>query len=177
MRTPITQAEFSRQLAEFQHSAYRFEAQPTYKLGYEQTEFTRFLEGSPVPPPDVAWWRPWLEQITALTEEGKTVSRVRVLEVPPTPYQRWELWAASWHAEAGEDIRYLTRPQAHGLGLPLKADWWLLDDERLIVIHYTSSGAVKDKELVTDKGLVALHSEWRSLARHHAIPAAEIAAA
>lgn len=176
-RTPITQDEFNRLLAEFSRSAFRLETQPAYELGYERAEFDRFLAGSPTSPPDVAWWRPWLDRIAAMTGEGKTVSRVRVLESPPTPYQRWELWAAPWHAEAGEDIRYMTRTTAQQLGLPLDSDWWLLDDERLIVMRYTSSGTVTGKELVTDKGLVALHSEWRSLAQRNAIPAAEIAAA
>lgn len=177
MPAPITQDEFNRLLATFRHDAFRFETQPAYELGYEQPDFSRFLDGSPVPPPDVGWWRPWLDQIATMTGEGKTVSRVRVIETPPTPYQRWELWAAPWHASAGENIRYMPRALAERLGLPLDHDWWLLDNERLIVMRYTSSGTITGKELVTDKDIIALHEEWRNLAARNAIPAAELSAA
>lgn len=173
----ITQEEFDRQLAEFGAEAFRFEAQPAYALGYERAEFELFLTGHPTPPPDVDWWQPWLRQISRLVAEGKTISRVRVLAEPPTRYQQWELWAAPWHAQAGEDIRYMTRSEAVRLELPLADDWWLLDNERLIVMRHTSGGAVTEMELVTDKGALALHREWRNLAVRNAIPAAQVAAA
>jgi hypothetical protein len=176
MGVPVTQEEFDRLLAEFSHSAFRLETQPAYELGYERAEFDRFLAGSPTPPPDVDWWRPWLDQITSLVGKGKTIGRVRILAEPPTSYQRWELWAAPWHAEAGEDIRYLSRSRAERLGLPIDHDWWLLDNERLIVMRYTSGGTITNTELVTDKGVIALHDEWRNLAVRDAIPATKIAA-
>jgi hypothetical protein len=177
MRAPITQDEFDQLLANFSHSAFRLETRPAYELGYERAEFDRFLAGSPTPPPEVSWWRPWLDQIAALSGAGKTISRVRILTEPPTSYQQWELWAARWHAEAGEDIRYLPRTQAEELGVPLDHDWWLLDNERLIVMRYASGGTITDTELVTDKGVIALHDEWRNLAVRDAIPATKIVAA
>lgn len=177
MGVPVTQAEFDQMLANPSQSAFRLETQPEYELDYEQEEFDRFLSGTQTPPPEVGWWRPWLDRIAVLVGEGKTVSRVRILAEPPSPYQRWELWAARWHAEAGEDIRYMTRTAAAELGLPLNYDWWLIDDSQLIVMRYTSGGAVSSTELVTDKGTLALHREWRDLAVNRAIPAAKIAAA
>src|ERR1035441_6565819 len=71
-------------LRSFRRSAFRFETRSTYALSYEQADFDRFLAGSPVPPPELDWWRPWLEEISRLTAEGKTVSRVRVLDEPPS---------------------------------------------------------------------------------------------
>jgi hypothetical protein len=177
MGVPLTEPEFDRMLASYDRSAFRMETQPTYELDYEQAEFDRFRAGTPVPPPEIDWWRPWLDRLTVMTrDEGKTMSRVRITAEPPTPYQQWELWAARWHAEAGEDIRYLPRAEAERLSLPLDHDSWLLDDRHLIVMHFTSSGAIKDKELITDKGEIALHARWRDLAMSHAVPAAEIAA-
>jgi hypothetical protein len=176
MGVPISEEQFDRMLAEYPESAFRWECQPSYELDYEQAEFDRFRAGSPVPPPEIDWWRPWLDRLSVMTgKEGKTMARVRVLAEPATPYQEWELWAARWHAEAGEDIRYMTQSAAEELGLPQGDDWWLLG-EQLIVMRFTSSGAIKDKELITDKGVIALHAGWRDLAMSHAIPAASIVA-
>src|SRR5215469_748809 len=124
MAQPVSQAEFGRLLATFGRSAFRLETRAAYALGYERADFERFLAGRPAPPPDLDWWRPWLDQIRQQTGEGKTIARVRVLTEPPSDYQRWELWAARWHADAGEQIRYMPRNRAEALGLPLDHDWW-----------------------------------------------------
>jgi hypothetical protein len=103
----------------------------------------------------VAWWGPWLERIASMTREGRSIGRVRILAEPPTGYQRWELWAARWHAEAGEDIRYLSRSVAARIGLPACPDWWLLDGERLIIMKFSDAGEIDGKWLVTDRGMAA----------------------
>ena len=101
---------------------------------------------------DSAAGRPGAARLTA---EGKRVARVRILEEPPTDYQRWLLWASPWHAAAGEDIRYLPRSQAERISLPLVNDWWLLDDERVILMVFTEAGEISGKRLLTDSVAVA----------------------
>jgi hypothetical protein len=173
----ITQAEFNDLLAGFQRTAFRLEAQEGYAMPYEEASFQRFLAGKPEPPTEVDWWRPWLAQVTRLTSEGKQVARVRVLHDPPSDYQRWEVWATPWHAQAGEDIRYLSRAGAGHLGLPLDHDWWLLDDEQVIIIRYTPEKAIEGKELISDPGTIGRYRTWRDLAVHNATSADDIAAA
>jgi hypothetical protein len=177
MGRAIGQDEFSELLRTFRRSAFRLETRDQYALGYERVEFERFLAGSPRAPSEVDWWQPWLEQITRLTREGKHISRVRVLAEPPTTYQRWELWAAPWHAQAGEDIRWLHRAAAGQIGLPLDHDWWLLDDERLVIMRHTSAGEVAGKWLITGPGIIAPYLQWRDLAVRNATAAGEITAA
>jgi hypothetical protein len=174
---PISQDEFNDLLRTFRRSAFRLETRERYALTYEQDDFQRFLDGRPMPPPLVGWWQPWLEQIARFVGEGKTIARVRILAEPPTDYQRWEVWATRWHAEAGEDIRYMPCSTAERIGLPLDYDWWLLDDERLIVMRYTDADEIDSKEFITDLGIVAPYRTWRDLAVRNAIPAEEIAAA
>jgi uncharacterized protein DUF6879 len=174
---PISQDEFNDLLRTFSRSAFRLETRERYALGYERVDFQRFLDGRPTPPPLVGWWQPWLDQIARFAREGKTIARVRVLAEPPTDYQRWEVWAAPWHAQAGENIRYMPRSIAKRIGLPLDHDWWLLDDERLIVMRYTNADEVASKELITDPGSVAPYLKWRDLAVRNATPAGDIAAA
>ena len=174
---PITEAEFSRLLESFRHSAWRLETYDTYHLDYEAADFQQFLAGRSAPPTEISWWRPWLDMVTAMTREGKRVGRVRILAEPPTDYQRWELWAAPWHAQAGEQIGYLIRSRANALGLPTGYDWWLLDEQAVIVMRFDEAGRIAGKDLVIDPGMVADHREWRDLAVRHAVPAEMFTAA
>jgi hypothetical protein len=173
--TPIDQDEFYRQLFAARRTAFRWEAQPAYALGYERENFARFLAGDPVPPPQIEWWRPWLDRIAHMTSEGKRVSRVRVTDQPPTSYQRWMIWTGRWNIEAGERISYLPRSIAVRISIPTEYDWWLLDDERLIIMRYTSSGEIGSKHLTTDAGMIARHCEWRDLAVLNATTAEAVA--
>jgi hypothetical protein len=172
----MTQEEFYRELYGIRRIAFRWEAQPAYALGYEAEAFARFLAGSPVPPPELEWWRPWLDRIARMTAEGRQFSRVRVVDEPTTNYQRWMIWTGQWNAEAGEQISYLPRSMARQLAIPMASDWWLLDDERLIIMRYTQSGEIAGKELITDTDVIAQHQEWRDLAVLNAT-SAEAAAA
>lgn len=164
-------------LQSFRHSAFRLETRSTYALTYERADFERFLAGEPTAPPQLDWWRPWLEEIARLTANGKTVGRVRVLDEPPSDYQRWETWAARWHAEAGERIGYMPRSLAERLAVPLLHDWWLLDDERVIAMWFTATGEISGRELITEPGAVARFCAWRDLAVQNATSAEKIAAA
>lgn len=164
MRSKITEEEFAEQLRTFERSAFRLEAQGAYALSYEEAYFEAFRAGSPVPPPEIGWWRDWLAQVADLVRQGRTVARVRVLREPPTDYQRWMMWAGPWYGQAGEEIRYLTRSDAASLAIPLETDWWLIDDERLILMHFSDAGEIAGKELITDAGIVARHRAWRDVA-------------
>jgi hypothetical protein len=177
MSTPVSEEEFGRQLAAFERSAFHLETQPSYALGYERADFELFLAGAPRPPSEVDWWKPWLDQIADLTRQGKRVSRVRILAEPPTDYQRWLLWSNPWHAVVGEDIRYMPRSTAERIGLPLDHDWWLLDDERVIVTWFTDDGEISAKFLITDPASVARYRLWRDLAVSNATPAEHVPAA
>jgi hypothetical protein len=177
MITKITEEEFDELLRTFSRSAFRLETLDTYALDYERTDFERFLAGTPVPPSETGWWRDWLDQVASLTEQGKTVARVRVLAEPPTDYQRWMVWAHPWYAHVREDIRYIPRSRAAALRLPLEVDWWLLDDERLILMHFSDVGEIISKMLISDPGIVARYREWRDLAVRNATAVEAIAAA
>jgi hypothetical protein len=172
MITKVTEEEFGQLLRTFKRSAFRFETLDAYAVGYERAAFDLFLAGRPEPPP----WQDWLDQVSAQIRQGKTVGRVRVMAEPPTDYQRWMLWAQPWYARAGEDMRYLPRSQAAALRLPLEVDWWLLDDERLILMYFTSTGEIAGKVMITEPGIVARYREWRDLAVRHATAAEEVAA-
>jgi hypothetical protein len=178
MGKPISEDEFGDLLRTFEHRADRVEAQPVYAIGEERGEFERFLAGSPRPPSEVGWWKAYLDDWAALTRQGKSVNRIRVIpDSGPTDYQRWLIWADPWYAKAGVNIRYLPRRRAQQLGMPLEYDWELLDDTRLIIMHFTDDGEIGAKELVAHPADVAPYRTWRDLAAAHAVPAGQYAAA
>jgi hypothetical protein len=134
---------------------------------------TRFLAGDPVDPDDVPEFVAWADQIRELTANGRRVERVRVHDDPPTPYQRWERWAARQTVAAGEVIRYMRRERAYEVGLLPAAgpdDWWLLDDERLVVMRFDQAGRLATSRLVDEAERVERARAWRDHAVRHSAP-------
>lgn len=173
MGTALAAAEFARLLSTFESTAFRLELQPAYSEPSEHATVARFLAGEPEPPTEVAGLQAWFEQIRRLAAEGRRVERVRVHEDPPTDYQRWERWIGAWNVEAGETIRYMTRARAYEVGLLPAAgteDWWLLDENKLVVMRFDDQGNRIHNELVTDPARVLQACEWRDLAVHHSAP-------
>lgn len=164
---PLSDDRFGQLLATFDRSAFRLELQPAYLESSEQAAVQAFIAGQPQPPTDVPGLSEWFDQIAQLTAAGRQVQRVRVHEDPPTSYQRWERWIGQWNVAAGEQIRYVTRPQAHRAGLLPAAgdvDWWLLDEAQLIVMRFDGAGRRVTTELTSDLAAIAQACQWRDLA-------------
>lgn len=171
MQQRLTADDFNHLVRYFRHEAFRLEVQPVYLVEEEQANFAQFLRGEPHPVTDIPFYAEWLNDIRKATSEGRRVSRVRVLEEPPTDYQRWEVWAGiNFNAPAGETLRYLSRSQAVDLGLPLDADWWLFDGQRLAQMRFDPDGRPLGGVIIEDPDVVAQHRAWRDLAVAHSTP-------
>jgi hypothetical protein len=165
----LSETEFWENLHDFRHSAFRLELQPDYREPGETDLADLWLAGERVQPESDPGLTEWFRRVREHVAAGRTVSRVRVHEDPPTDYQRWERWLGQWNAAAGEAIRYLTRAQAHEIGLLPAAgdeDWWLYDDTRLLVMRFASGRRVQN-EIITDRAIVRRACEWRDLAVRH----------
>jgi hypothetical protein len=148
--------------------AFRIEGEHSYLTSPAEGEaLAGFLAGRPRPPSDFPEWRSWLDQVREWTDQGKTLARVRIIDSPPTDYQKWSLWCASWHREAGEDIRYLTRETADALGIP-RGDWQMFDRLRVVLMRFTPAGEIAGKTLVIDSAEIRRYQQWRVLAMRHA---------
>lgn len=177
MHGGITDTEFGELLRTFERTAFRLELQPTYMETDELDTVARFAAGQPQPPTEVPYLKAWFDQVRRLTGEGKTIDRVRVHEDPPTSYQRWERWIGSWNTAAGETIRYMTRAHAHEIGLLPAAgttDWWLLDNERLIVMTFDDDGRRIHNAFITGPTTIAQAGTWRDLAVRYSIAATDL---
>jgi|ADGO01.1.fsa_nt_gi hypothetical protein len=131
-------------------SAFRLEVRRAYGVTEEDEPFRRFLAGED---PGIDWFRPWLDLVRETTGRGVRVERVRVIDEPPSDYLRFEIAMTPENLAAGEDIRYLTRREAHDLGLP-PVDYWLVDAKRLYVLHFSEDDRFLGLEEVKDQGLI-----------------------
>ncbi len=164
----LTDDEFHEQLARFTHTAYRLELQPSYSV-----------EHAAAAPRS---WPVWSERVAEHVRQGRHVVRIRVRDDPHTDDHRAGDHRAGDHRagdhradrdddrrniEAGEVIGYLTRRRAYEIGLLPAAgdrDWWLLDEERLVVMAYDGAGVRVHTELSTDPVHLELACRWWDLA-------------
>ncbi|MFD3557514.1 DUF6879 family protein [Streptomyces goshikiensis] len=155
----------------FEHTAWRLESRRAYHVDYEGETYQRFLRGEePARDPD----RPWLVNMRRQTGAGKRVERVRLIDDPPTTYQRYGLTGAPAAVEAGEDVRYLPRLRAEQLGLPVE-DFWLFDSRYVALFHYEGDEPI-GLELIDDPARVLRYCQARDAAWHYAIPYGEFVA-
>jgi hypothetical protein len=116
--------------------AFHLELKDAYNVEAEDEPFRRWLHGEP---DDYGWHADWANFVRQVTAAGVLVQRARVVSVPHTDYTRWGLDVSRLNIKAGEDIRYLRRDLATGIEFP-EDDFWLLDDDRLILSVFSPDG-------------------------------------
>lgn len=156
--------EFAELCRSFDHSAWRWECQGTYREAEEQEPFRAWQDGRR----DDSFIQPWLEQIRAFRAAGKRFERVRMMTDPPTQYLRWMFEITPLNVEAGEDIRWIGEAHARKLGAP-EHDFYLFDDRLVAVLHFGDTG-VAGAEVTDDAATVARHRQWRDTVWPVAVP-------
>ncbi|MGW1681326.1 DUF6879 family protein [Saccharopolyspora sp. NPDC002376] len=158
-------AQFEELLRSFRHRAWRWECQGTYRQPAEAEPWRRWRAGES---DDLAWLRPWLDQVAAATRAGRLFARVRVFQEPPTEYQLWQLDVGPANVAAGEDVRVLPESRARALGLPTH-DFWLFDEARVALMHFEDQ-RFAGTEIIASPGEVNRYRNWCGIARKHAVP-------
>ncbi|MET7390667.1 DUF6879 family protein [Streptomyces sp. NPDC005529] len=162
---------FGAYFKEFEHTAWRLESRRGYASDRDGDKYRRYLVTATVPDDSD---RPWCVNVRAQTALGKRIERVRIVDSPPTPEQRFLLAAAEVNNRAGEDIRNLWRADAERLHLPAE-DFWLFDSRRALVLHFDVADIYLGAELVEDPSRIVKLREIWDRARHHAINREEFA--
>lgn len=163
MRRTLTGDEFQEQLRDYRRTALRCELQPRYWVASERDAFASYLAGKPIEPTEADGSSRWLVQVARQSAEGRRMERVRIHRDPPTDYQKWVRWTGQWNVRAGERIDYLTEQAAAGAGLLVgvaQRDWWLFDDERLMVMTHNEEGRRIHTELITDDAELDRACSW-----------------
>ncbi|MFC1440142.1 DUF6879 family protein [Streptacidiphilus sp. N1-10] len=156
--------DFAKLFRTFEHTAFRLEVRDRYDASYENESLRKFLAGEP---DDLPWIQDWLTMISAATQRGLRFSRVRVVSLPLTDYSRFGVWCSQFTNGAGEDIRYLPRPEATAAGLP-NHDYWLFDSCILVRMHFDDGDGFLGAEIIEEPAVIVEHNYWRDAAWHHA---------
>ncbi|GAA2432076.1 hypothetical protein GCM10010191_52500 [Actinomadura vinacea] len=156
--------------------AFRLETRDRYNVPNERPSFEAFMAGAGELDESVRSGH-WYDRTRRAAMEGRPFSRVRVVSVPLGDYSRYALWCAQGNVAAGEDIRYLDRVRAVGLGLPVEPphDAWLFDDEHVAVLRFDDDDAFVGAELLDDSATIAQHQQWRRIAWEAAVSRDEFA--
>lgn len=153
-----------------QHSVLRLENRSHTNIPDEQPRIAAFLAGEQ-PEED---WAPqrWLDMLAAHRAAGRPFRRARIMEDPPTVYNRYMTFHAARNIAVGDDVRFLARADANALDLP-DHDFWVFDEQRVIELHFTHDGRPLEHFLLTDPDAVAAHTEWVHRAWAAATPLAD----
>ncbi|KOV11613.1 hypothetical protein ADK60_34415 [Streptomyces sp. XY431] len=162
--TLISFNEFDGVFENFEHTAFRLETRRRYRSD-EQTETYRRFTAGKAPGWDLE--DPWCLSRREQVARGKRFERVRIMDSPPTPGQRYLLDNAGRNSAVGEDIRCLWRADADHLGLP-QEDTWLFDSRVIALLHFDSDDDLTGVELITDPVQVARACQVRDAAWHFA---------
>ena len=148
--------DLSDALSRYRDKIFRMETLPAYAVVSDGDDYHRWIAGEPEP----TWGRkrPWLDTLHAERY------RVRILSERLTTYERYACeWGYALNAEAGEDIRVLHRGE-HDIppGL-IERDFWVLDDDRVVAMHYDRGGRFEAGEVLPGQ-VVAPHVVTRDTA-------------
>jgi hypothetical protein len=158
--------EFDGMFESFQHTAFRLETRRRYRSDEQTETYRRFAAGQ-----DAGWDLddPWCRSRRRQVALGKRFERVRIMDNPPTPGQRYLLDNAERNSAVGEDIRYFWRADADRLSLP-NEDTWLFDSRVIALLHFDGDDDLTGVELITDPAQVARACQVRDSARYFAAP-------
>lgn len=168
--TSLLSPEWPALFRNFNSTAFRLETLQHYSEPNEDAALARFLvDGQP----DVGLLSYWTSLVIDHAAAGRRMSRVRVVEEPPTDYTRFELANFPLMVAAGDDIRIIaTSGGTWPAGIP-QHDFWLFDDQDLWALHYGDAGEFRRAELLHDPHTIEQHRRWRDAALEQAIPVAD----
>ncbi|MBC2879627.1 hypothetical protein K7I03_21230 [Streptomyces mobaraensis] len=149
----------------FEHTAWRLETRARYASDESTDTYAQFLKGEH---PRWDLTTPWSVTIREKTAGGATVGRVRVVDDPPTPGQRYLLAHAEKNIALGEAIRHLWRADAEQHSLPAE-DFWIFDSRLVALLNFDEDDNLVDVELITEPAEVNRYSQLRDTAWHYAI--------
>lgn len=139
-------------LGAFRHHLFRMETLPEYAVDSDGDDYQRWLDGAPEP----TWERlgRWLDILRAEHAAGKISTRVRILTADLTDYERYACeFGYRYTVEAGEDIRVLRRAEHPIPPDIVERDFWIVDDARVIAMHYDQYGRFEGGEILDDDEL------------------------
>jgi uncharacterized protein DUF6879 len=147
--------------ARFTQTLFRLETLDYLDVSSDGDDFERYLAG--LPGPDMSRKGPWMDVIRNEVAEGKHTYRVHVVRPPLTDYLRFDFeWGYVYNEQAGEHIGILDLAERDCPESLIFQDFWLIDDEHLVLMQYDDAGRYAGARPVTSPGELA---RYRACAR------------
>jgi hypothetical protein len=156
-------------LENFKESAFRLERLRSYNMPEEAEMLAAFKRGEKVQLPED---HPWPPLVKRQCSSGKIMQRARVVDQPPTEYQRFELSLYPRSVEAGEQIHVYERGSIPEIFL-YEVDFWLFDNHTVYILNYDTDGQFLGFEQAFD---MVTYRRIRDLALERSIPLADFTA-
>lgn len=147
MNTAEVGAFFAQHYTSDGDALFRLEALPAYTVADDGPNYQLWLDGAPEPDPK--WKGAWLDTLRAERSRGLRASRLRIFGEQLTDYERYACeFGYALNGPAGEDIRVLHRSE-HDIppGLVVQ-DFWIVNSQHVIVMHYDDIGRFEDATLL-----------------------------
>jgi hypothetical protein len=135
----LTELGLGDLLDQAQGELFRLEVLDAYDVASDGGDFARYIAGEPGP--DMTRKGPWLARLRQDAARGLRNTRVHVVRSPLSDYLRYEMeWGYASNAGAGENIRVLDLAEVSKPPDLAERDFWLMDDEVVVVMHYGDGG-------------------------------------
>jgi hypothetical protein len=167
---PSSREELGELCRGIRTSFVHLETRDAYGTETELPHLAKWRRGEP---DDYAWLGWWLDMLRSHRAAGRTCRRIRVVSEPLSEYQRWILSHVRLFVEAGEDIRYVPRPRLDATLLPGGGDFYVFDDELIMLLHYADTGLNAGFELSDDPWLLDACQEVFETAWDLGVPAGD----
>lgn len=160
-RRETTAPERKALFADFAVSAFRLELLPAYDVDAEKEEFAAYLRGDAFGNTENQDWVAYVEKCR---EAGKSIGRVHIIPRQLTDYLQFEIdWGYKYSALAGEDIRFVFADELPAdISPKVLNDFWLFDEEQVLIQNYDSSGRWLGADLMTDPSEIRKVCQLRS---------------
>lgn len=163
--------EWSRFVHSFQHERFRLETRPGYTVPEEEEELRRWRAGEKRPAAEL-YTDPYLVKVRGHARAGRRMRRVHTVTSPLNEHLRFQCeWGYAFSIQAGEEVHLLDFATTSDPGLPSQ-DFWLLDDEHVVLMHYAADGTQLGRELLQNTD-PAPYVRYKNLALEHAMPLTE----
>ncbi len=161
----LNERELGSYLRQATRSLFRLETLPAYDVPIDRGDFPRYLAGEPGP--DMERKGRWLDFLREQRAQGVDRHRVRVLRAPLSDYDRYACeWGYAYNVPAGDDTRVLDLAERSMPVDVVDHDFWLVDHERPVRMHYDDGGRFLGASVVEPAELsryqVARDAAWRA---------------
>lgn len=142
---------------------FRLEALPEYNVGEDEI-IDKFRKGENIELPDQI--KDWLKIQSETIKKGISLKRVRIIPNPIPEYIKFEIhmWNKFSKLSKGEEFYFLKEEYYEKIISKIDfvpKDFWMFDDNTIIIFNYKKNGEWIGEELIQDKTVVEKYKKLK----------------